>query len=287
MPKLPHEALVRLVQSAPSMIPALLWPQRPCSASIRLGPAEITDLHLAEYRADLVLLVGDDPERPERALVVEIQGDIDRDKEFTWPVYVAGLRARLRCPTLLVVVTMDRGVERWARQEIDLGEGAATVRPLVIGPDEVPLLAEVEAARAAPELAILSVAAHAASAAGESVVRAALEATRGLDRDRGIFYVDFVFALLKKAAPALLEKLMATSQHEFYSDFARKYFAEGESKGEAKGVAGALITLLEQRGLEVGEADRRRIRECDDLDRLQAWLGRVLTARDLAEVLAE
>ncbi|MEZ4453350.1 MAG: hypothetical protein R3B09_28055 [Nannocystaceae bacterium] len=200
---------------------------------------------------------------------------------------MAGLRGgaagAAAVPTLLVVVTMDRRVERWARQAIDLGEGAATVRPLVIGPDEVPLLAEVEAARAAPELAILSVAAHAASAAGESVVRAALEATRGLDRDRGIFYVDFVFALLKKAAPALLEKFMATSQHEFYSDFARKYFAEGE----AKGVAGALITLLEQRGFAVGEADRRRIRECDDLDRLQAWLGRVLTARSLAEVLGE
>ena len=72
MPKMPHEALVRLVQNAPSMIPKLIWPNRQVNTSIHVGPAEITDLHLAEYRADTVLLVGEDSRRPEKAIVVEV-----------------------------------------------------------------------------------------------------------------------------------------------------------------------------------------------------------------------
>lgn len=283
MPKIPHEALVRLVQNAPSLIPNLLWPERRVSSSIHVGPAEITDLHLAEHRADTVLIIGDDSRRPERALVVEAQTDIDRDKEWIWPFYLAGLRVRLRCPTVLVVVTVDREVERWARQEIDLGDGCCTMRPFVLGCDDVPLVTDLDVARAAPELAVLSVAAHAAEPRGEDIVRAALSAATGLDRDRGIFYADFVLAFLKLTAPALLEKLMATESYKFHSDFARKYYADGR----AEGVSGALISLLEQRGFAVSDADRKRIRECTDLDQLQVWLGRVLTARSLAEVLGQ
>jgi hypothetical protein len=272
------------------MIPGLIWPERQVHSSIHLGPAEITDLHLAEYRADTVLLLGDDSRRPESAVVVEAQTEIDRDKEWTWPFYLSGLRVRLRCPTVLVVVTVDPDVERWARQEIDLGEGRCTLRPYVIGAGDVPVIIDEDVARAAPELAVLSVAAHAADPAGEAIVRAALNAARGLDRDRSIFYPDFVLTFLKKAAPALLEKLMATANYEFQSDFARKYIAEGEARGEARGqargIGEALLAVLAQRGFALGDADRRRILECRDLDQLQVWLGRVLTAKSLAEVFA-
>lgn len=276
MPKMPHEALVRLVQNAPSMIPRLIWPERQISSSIHLGPAEITDLHLAEYRADAVLLLGDDSRRPDKAVVVEAQGEIDRDKEWTWPFYLSGLRVRLRCPTILVVIAMDREVERWARQRIDLGDGCCTMRPIVIGPSDVPVVTDLDVARAAPELAVLSVAAHAADARGEDIVRAALTATRGLDRERGIFYADFVFAFLKLAAPALLESLMSTANHEFHSDFARKYFAEGEAE--------MLLKVLAFRGFEVGDDVRARILGCSDTGQLETWAKRALTARSLDEV---
>ncbi|MEZ4453600.1 MAG: hypothetical protein R3B09_29360 [Nannocystaceae bacterium] len=291
MPKMPHEALVRLVQNAPSMIPRLIWPERQVRSSIHLGPAEITDLHLAEYRADAVLLLGENSRRPDKAIVVEAQGEIDHDKEWTWPFYLSGLRVRLRCPTILVVIAMDREVERWARQQIDLGDGCCTMRPIVIGPGDVPIITDQDVARAAPELAVLSVAAHAAEPPGEDIARVALNATQGLDRDRGIFYADFVFAFLKEFAPDLLEKFMATADHKFYSDFARKYYADGKAEGEAKGrtegIAEALITLLEQRGFGVDDAERRRILECGDLDQLQSWLARVLTAKSLAEVFGD
>ena len=113
----------------------------------------------------------------------------------------------------------------------------------------------------------------------------------------------------------LRETIMAAPRYEFYSDFARKHYAEGYAEGYAEayaeayaavytevyaeaytevyaeayteGYAKALIILLEQRGLPVDDAARARIFGCGDHDRLQVWLGRVLTARSLAEVFAD
>ena len=295
MPKMPHEALVRLIQNAPSMIPGIIWPNRQVNTSIHVGPAEITDLHLAEYRADTVLLVGDDSRRPEKAIVVEAQMEIDRDKEWTWPFYLSGLRVRLRCPTVLVVVTVDPEVERWARLEIDLGDGCCTMRAVVIGAGDVPVVTDHELARAVPELAVLSVAAHAAAPEGEAIAVAALDAARHLDRDRSVFYPDFVFTFLKAAAPALLEKLMATADYQFHSEFARKYFAEGKAEGkvegkvegEVRGEAKMLLTVLAARGFRVEEVTRLRILGCADIDQLEVWGARAAVARSLDEVFGE
>ena len=209
--------------------------------------------------------------------------EIDRDKEWTWPFYLSGLRVRLRCPTVLVVVTVDPEVERWARLEIDLGDGCCTMRAFVIGAGDVPVVTDHELARAVPELAVLSVAAHAAAPEGEAIAVAALDAARHLDRDRSVFYPDFVFTFLKAAAPALLEKLMATADYQFHSDFARRYFAEGKAEGEAK----MLLTVLAARGFQVDEETRRRILECRDVAQLETWGARAVVARGLHEVFGE
>ena len=55
MPKLPHEALVQLIRSAPEMILELLKRERvpglPLNLPPRVTAAEFIDLNLAEYRA--------------------------------------------------------------------------------------------------------------------------------------------------------------------------------------------------------------------------------------------
>jgi hypothetical protein len=43
-------------------------------------------------------------------IVIEVQLQRDDRKRFTWPVYVAGLRARLECPACLLVVTPSDAV---------------------------------------------------------------------------------------------------------------------------------------------------------------------------------
>ncbi|MEZ4385520.1 MAG: hypothetical protein R3A79_29610 [Nannocystaceae bacterium] len=284
MPRLTHEALVQLVRNAPAMIPRLLWPDRQVdSASTHVTAAEFVDLNFAEYRADAVLLFGDDPKAPELAIVVEAQTAIDPRKRFSWPLYVAGPRARLGCPVVLVVLTLDHEVARWCAEPIDLGEGFGTIRPQVVGPAAIPKVTDLDEARQAPELAVLSVAAHADEPGAEHIALAALAAAHGLDRDRGTFYPDFVLALLGSAAKSALEQLMATAGYEYQSDFARKYFAEGKAEGQAE----VLLKLLELKGFALGAEDRARILSCRDVDQLSAWVARVLSAATLGDVLSD
>ncbi|MCB9705499.1 MAG: hypothetical protein H6711_26750 [Myxococcales bacterium] len=292
MPKLPHEALVQLVRNAPSIIPSLVWPERQVNAAAtRVSAAEFVDLNLAEYRADAVVVVGDDPKRPTMAFVVEAQTEVDPRKRWTWPLYVAGPRVRLACPVVLVVLALDREVAAWCAEPIDLGEGCCILRPRVLGPDTIPRITDFDEARATPELAVLSVAAHASEPGVEEVALAALAAAHGLDRERGTFYPDFVLALLGSAARAALEQLMSTTGYQYQSDFARKYFAEGEAKGKAEGKAEGearlLLKLLELRGFAVSDELRRRVLECTECAVIETWAGRVLTAKSLDEVFAE
>ncbi|XXY23764.1 hypothetical protein WME88_44120 [Sorangium sp. So ce216] len=42
-------------------------------------------------------------------------------KPYVWPVYVTQTRARHRCPTRLLVVTIDAGVARWCSRPIETG----------------------------------------------------------------------------------------------------------------------------------------------------------------------
>ena len=169
---------------------------------------------------------------------------------------------------------------RWCAQPIDLGRGRCLLHPWVLGPADIPVITDLETARLAPELAVLSVAAHAHEPGAEHIALAALAAARTLDSDRSILYPDFVFALLGAVARSALEKLMAIPNYEFQSDFARGYFAEGKSVGKAE----TLLKLLQLRGFLVSEAQQQAVLACRDVDQLDAWVARVLTARDLDEV---
>ncbi|MBI4701227.1 MAG: hypothetical protein HY744_08730, partial [Deltaproteobacteria bacterium] len=157
-----HEALVALFRNRPALAPELLGQvlgvKLPAYTELRLEPADLTDLKPAEYRADLVVLLLEG--KPVLGIVVEVQLAPDEDKRLTWPLYLAGLRARLRCPVCLLVVAPRRAVARWCARPIALGHPGFVLRPLVLGPDAVPLVTAVEQAAAAPELAVLSALAH-------------------------------------------------------------------------------------------------------------------------------
>ncbi|WAS94727.1 hypothetical protein [Nannocystis punicea] len=296
MPKLSHEALVQLVRHAPALVPDLLWPGERSPGPIRITAGEFVDLNFAEHRADVVLGLGGAPGRPDEALVVEVQVERDARKRWTWPVYVAGLRARLGCPVTLVVVSLDPEVARWCAEPIDLGRRRTTVHPWVLGPEAVPVITDPERARELPELAVLSVAAHADEPGAEQIALVALEATRELDDQRGILYPDFVVALLGRVARTALEKLlMANGRWEPLSDMFRKPWlegiAEGEAKGEARGKAQGkadlLLKLLQLKGFTPSDEQRSRVLDCRDEAQLETWAARVLTATRLDEVFAD
>ncbi|MFJ7960429.1 hypothetical protein ACIQ62_29480 [Streptomyces sp. NPDC096319] len=50
---------------------------------------------------------------------------------------------------------------------------------------------------------------------------------------------------------------------------------------------GAILIVIEQRGLAVSEAVRERVASCDDPDVLRRWLVRAVTVASAEEIFAE
>jgi hypothetical protein len=71
---------------------------------------------------------------------------------------------------------------------------------------------------------------------------------------------------------------MRTGTREYKSDFARRYYAEGE--------ACAIFAVLATRGISVPEEARVRISECTDLAQLESWVYRAVTAESVEDLFA-
>src|SRR5690606_20807531 len=88
---------------AVDLLRGVLGVEVPAYAEARIESADATDIEPAARYADLVVLLVDG--RPVLGIIVEVQLDIDDEKPFRWPAYLTNLRARLRCPVELIVVT--------------------------------------------------------------------------------------------------------------------------------------------------------------------------------------
>lgn len=285
MPSYLHEALIELFRHRPELAAALLSTSFgvdvPAYQGIRLDSGELPDLKPTEYRADAVVVLTD-REVPVLAVVVEVQLRRDTVKRRSWPVYLATLHARLRCPTVLLVICPHAAVAAWCAAPIDLGHPGWSLHPLVLGPAQVPIITDPDEATRLPELAVLSAMAHGAATEHEMVLQALRTALSNIDDDRADLYADVVLAALPHAARTHLEALMkiGSVDYEYQSDFARRYYGEGKAEGEAK----AILAVLAARGIAVPEEVRARITECTDLDQLEAWVRSAATADSIYDV---
>ncbi len=300
MPSWLHELLVKIFAERPEFAFELAGPRlglEPLAAeSVEALSGDLMQLSAPQARADAVVLVKRDG-RPVLALVVEVQLSRDRRKQFSWPVYVAGVRARFECPTALVVVTPYPGVANWARREIFLGPRGDRLRPLVLGPEAIPAITDPEVAAANQGLALLSSLAH---PRGPEAVPVALAALLGADKLVGPefrMYNDQVALSLGARERAELEALMQ-SRYEVKTEFLRRWMkegleqgleqgrTEGEAKGEAKGKSDALLAVLAARKLAISSAQRERILACHDLAELDRWIVRAAVAKKTVEIFA-
>ena len=167
---------------------------------LRTESSDLNDLRPAEYRADLVLFLMCETHK-KLGVIVEVQLGRDENKPYSWPAYVANLRARHRCPVCLLVITMEDSVAHWARKPIELGPGTCCT-PLVFVPSNAQMITGLEEAERNVELAVLSaigsrkntntqLAAH--------VVSAAILAIAGIDAERWEMYSDLIITTLKQA----------------------------------------------------------------------------------------
>lgn len=224
-------------------------------------------------------------ETPVLAVVVEVQLGRDKGKRWSWPVYLATLRARLRCATVLLVICADTATATWCAAPIELGHPGWTLSPVVLGPDRVPVVTDTDTAARDPELAVLSAIAHGADPDRTDVLRALVSALAALDQDRATPYSDVVLAALPAAAHRYLEALVTagTFRREYQSALVRRYVGQGRAEGEAA----AILTFLDARGVEVPTDARTLIKSCTDLDQLELWIRRAATANSIDELFDE
>jgi len=291
MPSSLHEALIEMFRQRPALAAELLADalgvELPAFQAARIEPGELTDVIPTEYRADVVVvLIG--AQGPVLAVVVEVQLGRDQDKRWSWPIYLATLRGRLRCPTVLLVVCVDTATATWCATPIELGHPGARLTPLVLGPDRVPVVTDLDEAARGPELSVLSAMAHGAHPDRSKVLDALLSALAAVDEDLALLYSDIVLAALPVAAQHYLEALMTTRTYEYQSDFARRHRSQGRAEGEAEGRAEAkvmaVLAVLDTRGIEVPDDARARITQCSDLHQLDTWVRRAVTADSVQDL---
>lgn len=259
MPSFPHEALVRMFRNSTRLAPGLLRQleiEVPAYSDVRYDSSDLTDLNPAEYRADLVMVLVEQKD-PALGIIVEVQLSVDEEKRYSWPAYIANLRARIRCPVCLLVIATEFTVARWAARTIELGGGSKII-PCVAGPRDVPLVTDLQHAKDDVELAVLSAQMHARDSdirLVERSVEIAIRASKTLDAGRSNLYVHVILNSLPEAVREQLKMNAVVS--ECMSDFARRYVEEGKVKGKAEGLAEgraegradfALTTLRERFG---------------------------------------
>ena len=138
-----------------------------------------------------------------------------------------------------------------------------------------------------PYLATLAVAGHAKAPDAQPVADAAVDLTLDrLPKHLAAEQLDAILGMVDDALRAHLERRIM-EHREYRSEFFRNIYNKGAAEGEAKGKAAALLTVLTARGLAVDEATQARIDACLDVEQLDRWLARALTAGSAREAVDE
>ena len=74
--------------------------------------------------------------------------------------------------------------------------------------------------------------------------------------------------------------MMAIDTAWYRSAFSQQLRAEGRAEGRGD----AVLRVLDKRGVALSEDQRARVAGCTDLDQLDEWLDRAVTATRAAEV---
>lgn len=297
MPSAEHESPIALAKLDPGMVVWLLANvfdiKVPDYHHARAQPTDVRVMVPRTYHADGMVLYCDAADQPVFAVVVEVQRGRDKAKRHTWKLYVAQLEAELGVSAALVVFCPDPVKARWYRQLIEPdGLSSLPLQPWIFTTDDVPLVMDVDLARANPAIAVLSAVCHGAQPEVDAMFPALVEVLRTVGPHRAILYYDIMLAGLPQAARARWEEFMtATLGHEYYSDVFRNLAAQheeiGEVRGEARGEARSVLAVLNTRGIDVPDAVRDQILACTDTALLDTWLRRAVTAPTAEDVIRE
>jgi hypothetical protein len=293
----PHEGMHRIFQERPEVIAPVFKARGlplPAKAAIDVITPDVTETKPVERRMDTLLKITPSDGK-EFLLVIEAQSKEDAPKEHSWPYYVAFLRTKYKIPVLLLVVCRDRKTATWAAGPFDSathGWTAQRTTPMVVGPDNLPVITSERVVRESPAMAVFSALTHASHPDIDAILDAVARGLQAIGEDENTFFSEFLeFGLGNTPAREKWRNLMPVTFYPGRGSMIEKAYlegqAEGQAEGRAEGQAKLILRLLEHRLLQIGPEARERVMSCTDTEILQQWFDRALTVGSAEELFAE
>ena len=270
-----HEAMHRIFQEDPGVFArafkALDIPFPAPTGAVVLSP-DVTEIQPLERRIDSLIRF-ETADDGSYLVVIEAQSRKDPKKPGAWAYYAAHLQEKYKVPVVLLVVCQDAATARWAAAPTHFGLPqwqTLTVRPLVVGPHNVPVITSVaEASRDIP-LATLSAITHARDPEVADKLTMLAAALRTTDEDTARVFAELTeLGLGDTEAAQIWSKMMAVDTSFFRSHTSQVLRAQGLAEG--------VLMNLSARDIEVPDEVRERIEACEDRDLVKTWHARALT----------
>ena len=299
-----HEVPIRLFQRRPELIVEILescfGTRLPEFKQVVGGSEALTSCDPLDLVCDNVGVLQDEEGNRLHAVIVEIQRQVDKRKEYTWPAYLYQARAKLECPVTLVAICFDTRTAKWAGRPVESGHPGSRFAPLVLGPDEIKRAAQESSAEYSAELLLLELAEQCnRTSLTEESFNEFSKALAPLPIGQAVTYAIYAKALLTKEAIMVLENVMARETYPYQTEYKSRFYREGEAHGEERGEErGAakgraeearelLLTALTERGLPISSDVEERVRACQDIDQLHRWFKLALSASTVNGVFAD
>jgi hypothetical protein len=295
MPSINHDGPIDVIRNNPDMaadlvrlVTPLLIPAQD-SLRVDLGSTDASNVVPDEFKADMVTVVRDRATgQPLLLVVIEPQGRKDKEKRFSWPAYLANLRAAHECDSaVLIVICWDQAEAEKCREAIPMGHPGFILVPVVIGPRD-----GRDLNGASPWLSVLAGSMGGIDLATDAGRRTVLDAIRETHSSTPVTRT--LTAIILGVAPddaarSALEALMVTK--EYKNDFFDRAEALGEARGEARGKAAGkaevLIKILDARAIGLTGEQRDLVVSCTDPGQLDAWVDRALAATSVDDVFKD
>ncbi|WP_312018545.1 hypothetical protein [Streptomyces sp. I05A-00742] len=202
------------------------------------------------------------------------------------------MKAKYKCPALLLVVCQDKATADWATGPFRLGAGgwtALSVRPMVLGPGNTPKIIDKEEAAQNLALATFSAMAHGRDPAVDDILDALARALGTADEEDVVFYAEMLESGLgdTRAAKTWRKLVKIHTYFPGRGTLIEETLEQGRVEGQAKERAETVLRMLERREVAVPDEVRERVLGCSDLETLGRWLDRAFTVTNAEDLFEE
>lgn len=258
-----------------------------------------TGLSRAERRAERVFRFRT-VEGDEGIFVLESWLTADYDKPKAWGYYGMSLTYRYNVPVTIIAVTSNPRCEEQAREGFEFGHGfgdSLHVRPLVLGPGNVEMVTDDDAADADVFSIALCAAVHRDGGDISALLEAAAKAIRDLPEPVRPAVADNIELMLgATGARELWRRLMPLHPHlardpsklgPVFRALSNAFIEEALSAARAKGLAELLLEKLAWRSISISDEQRDLVITCADEKLLETWFIRAVHATKAAHVFTD